>query len=112
MRSIISDKGTSGNQSGTYFSHSLRYFLTDGWVVSHDASQHGFEVAAGEHVCIRGGGVGVFGLVASGQHGDQVRGLETGFGLGGESRHGNLPLLLTMEWIIHVPVGMAKVFGK
>lgn len=99
MRSIISDKGAIGNQPGTYFSHSLGHLLTDGWVVSHDASQHGLKVAAGEHVCIRGGGIGVFGLVAGGQYGDQVRGLEAGFVLAGEGRHfGSFVALYGLEY--------------
>lgn len=112
MRSIISDKGAIGNQFGTDISHSLRYFLTDGWVVSHDGCQHGLKVAAGEGVCLSGGGFGEFGLVAGGQHGDQVGCLKAGFGCGGDGCHGILPLLLTMEWSIQVPVGMARGFGR
>jgi hypothetical protein len=54
----------------------------------------------------------VFGGIAGGQHGDQVRGLETGFVLDGDGCHGILPLLLTMEWSIQVPVGMATGFGR
>ena len=96
---IISDKGAIGNQFGTNFSHSLGYLLADGWVVSHDASQHGLKVAAGEGVCLSGGGFGEFGLVAGGQHGDQVRGLEAGFGLAGEGRHfGSFVALYGLEY--------------
>ena len=112
MVPIISDKGTLGNQFGTYFSDSLRYFLTDGWVVSHDGCQHGLKVAAGEGVCLGHRCVLILGLEAGGQHGDQIGCLKAGFGCGGDGCHGRGPLLLTMEWSIQVPVGMARGFGK
>ena len=97
---IISDKGAIGNQPGTNFSHSLGYLLTDGWVVSHDTSQHGLKVAAGEGVALRGRGIGILGLEAGGQHGDQVGCLKAGFGLSGDGCHGRGPLLRCMDWSI------------